>query len=129
MADELIGGREFTKFPGGDIEFSEGSADAAWREAMEEFGQEIELTGHFYTTDFFILSAFRDTDQIISIYYTAILKAKQVFLTTERPFDFKQKEKNKESFRGMCLAELSADIFQFPDDKEVVMLLKKLPQV
>ena len=56
VADELIHGRYITKFPGGGLEFGEGTLDAIKREMMEETGIEIEVLSHFYTTDFFQVS-------------------------------------------------------------------------
>ena len=34
-----------TKFPGGGMEFGEGTIDCIKRECMEEFGEEVEVTG------------------------------------------------------------------------------------
>ena len=53
LSDEFQMGMKMTKFPGGGMEFGEGTIDCLKREAIEEFGQEIEVLDHFYTTDFF----------------------------------------------------------------------------
>jgi len=68
ISDEQSGGRNFTKFPGGGLEYGEGLVDALKREFMEECEAEVEVISHFYTTDFFEKSSFNDS-QIISIYY------------------------------------------------------------
>ena len=60
---------EFTKFPGGGLEFGEGTADCLIREFKEETGLDVQVKRHLYTTDFFQQSAFRKTDQLIAIYY------------------------------------------------------------
>lgn len=83
VADEVIHGHAMTKFPGGGVEFGEGPEDAVLREALEELGQEVEITGHFYTTGFHQVSAFRATDQLVSIYYRVKLVKPQVFSTLE----------------------------------------------
>ncbi len=69
VADELVKGYQITKFPGGGLEFGEGTIDCLKREFMEEANMEVEVTAHFYTTDFFQQSAFHKDHQIISIYY------------------------------------------------------------
>src|SRR5688500_15254353 len=69
LVNETMGGFSFTKFPGGGLEFCEGIADCLKREFSEETGLEITLNRHLYTTDFFQQSAFRKTDQLISVYY------------------------------------------------------------
>jgi len=66
--EELIKGRTVIKLPGGGLELGEGTIDGLKREWKEELDIDIEVTDHFYTTDFFQQSAFDDT-QVISIYY------------------------------------------------------------
>jgi 8-oxo-dGTP diphosphatase len=125
LSDEIIGGKAYTKFPGGGLEFGEGIADACRREAMEELGQEIEIVRHLYTTDFFIQSAFKETDQVVSVYYEVSLKEKQLFKTSELKFNFTQQIKDEESFRWIDLAELSNKDLNFPADKKIVEMLNK----
>lgn len=69
LADESINGFQFTKFPGGGLELGEGLIDGLKRELIEEGNITIEDINHFYTTDFFQLSAFNKEDQIVSVYY------------------------------------------------------------
>ena len=69
VSDEWIQGKRITKFPGGGLEFGEGTRECLIREMQEETGQLFSVLGHFYTTDFFVPSAFDDTRQVISIYY------------------------------------------------------------
>ena len=66
--EELIRGESIVKFPGGGMEWGEGTIDCLKREWLEEFGIDIEVTDHFYTTDYFQPSAF-DNSQVVSIYY------------------------------------------------------------
>lgn len=71
VADELIKGRQITKFPGGGLEFGEGLKGCLIREIREEVGVEAMDLEHFYTTDFFQQSAFHSTPmQVVSVYYT-----------------------------------------------------------
>ena len=125
LSDEYIQGSPYTKFPGGGLEFGEGIIDCAHREALEEFGQEIELLGHFYTTDFFQQSAFRTQDQILSIYYKARFLVKPSFQIARHPFEFSNRETGSESFRWLRIADLDQSLVSLPIDKHVIGLLKK----
>ena len=69
VSDEYIRGGLYTKFPGGGLEFGEGTRECLQREFMEEMNLRVEVGDHIYTTDFFQLSAFQPDQQIISIYY------------------------------------------------------------
>jgi 8-oxo-dGTP diphosphatase len=54
LFDEHQHGMQMTKFPGGGLEFGEGTIEGLMREFKEECnGQEIKNINHFYTTDFF----------------------------------------------------------------------------
>jgi len=66
--EEMIRGQKVIKFPGGGMDWGEGTIDCLKREWLEELGIDIEVIKHFYTTDFFQQSAF-DESQVISIYY------------------------------------------------------------
>src|ERR1700712_5025398 len=68
LSDEQEYGMRFIKFPGGGLEYGEGLTDGLKREFVEECNVEVEVINHFYTTDFFVKSAFNDS-QIISVYY------------------------------------------------------------
>ena len=123
VSDELIFGNAYTKFPGGGVDFGEGPADTVVREAMEEMKQPIEVTGHFYTTDFYLPSFFHPADQIISIYYTARMIGAQQFTDAHIAFDFKQRIYNEESFRWVKLSSIREDMFHFDADKKVAGML------
>lgn len=68
ISEEQIRGLKVIKFPGGGLEWGEGTLDGLKREWMEEMNIKINVEEHFYTTDFFQPSAFDDS-QVISIYY------------------------------------------------------------
>ena len=67
VSDEFIRGNYITKLPGGGLEIGEGTRDGLAREFMEEANIEVHVGDHFYTTEFFQISAFNHKDQIISI--------------------------------------------------------------
>jgi 8-oxo-dGTP pyrophosphatase MutT (NUDIX family) len=82
LSDEFIRGAYITKFPGGGLELGEGTRDCLKREFAEETGLEVTIGEHVYTTDFFQISAFNNTHQIISIYYF-VHTAEPVALSTK----------------------------------------------
>ncbi|MEP7265862.1 MAG: NUDIX domain-containing protein, partial [Bacteroidota bacterium] len=69
IAEQLYRNTLLRKFPGGGLIFGEGLIDCVKREFMEELNLSIEVTEHFYTTDFFVESMFRQQNQVISVYY------------------------------------------------------------
>src|SRR5262245_30624125 len=71
VSDELIRGGYFTKFPGGGLEFGEGTRDCLKREFKEEMNLDVEVGDHIYTTDYYQESAFKPGLQIFSVYYFA----------------------------------------------------------
>ena len=46
VADELIRGKNYTKFPGGGLEFGEGTRDCLRREFLEEMNLKVEVKEH-----------------------------------------------------------------------------------
>jgi 8-oxo-dGTP diphosphatase len=133
VSDEYIRGGYYTKFPGGGLEFGEGTRDCLAREFMEEMNLKVEVGDHIYTTDYFQMSAFRPTDQIVSIYYYAKALEEINAPLRDKPFDFDERElkmyaekQETETFRFINWADLSEDVVTLPIDKLVVrMLLNK----
>jgi ADP-ribose pyrophosphatase YjhB (NUDIX family) len=124
VTDEYRMGMRMTKFPGGGHEWGEGIAQTVIRECMEELGQEPVSVSHFYTTDFFIASAFREEDQLISIYFKAILPAPWQIPTADMPFAFPEETDGAQVFRWISEAEISPEDFTFPIDKKVAELIR-----
>jgi ADP-ribose pyrophosphatase YjhB (NUDIX family) len=132
VSDEYIRGGYYTKFPGGGLEFGEGTRDCLKREFMEEMDLKVEVGEHLYTTDFFQLSAFQPDQQIISIYYLVRpLEEIKVPLRTT-PFDFDEAqlkiyevEKEIETFRFIPWDELSEESVNLPIEKIVIKILKE----
>jgi 8-oxo-dGTP diphosphatase len=125
ITDEQRGGTKMTKFPGGGLEWGEGIADCLQRECMEEMSQKPISWEHFYTTDFFMQSAFRAEDQLISIYYKANLPHPERIPASEIPFEFTRDEEGAQTFRWIALDKLSADDVTYPIDKHVAGMLGK----
>ena len=124
LTDEEVKGYRFTKFPGGGVEFGEGMTQALKREFIEECNTEVEVLNHFYTTDFYVKSAFNDS-QIISIYYLVKPVGKLNFAIKTIPFDFDTEGNALQSFRWKKLDELKPEDVTFPIDQHVVELLNE----
>jgi 8-oxo-dGTP diphosphatase len=125
LSDEYLFNMYMTKFPGGGLQFGEGPEDCIKREAREEFGQEIEIISHFYTTGFFQKALFYNDSQLISIYYKLRFVQKPGFRISTKIFDFKGKKEGSQSFRWASVEELRDEDLTFPVDRFVLNLLKR----
>lgn len=128
VSDEFIRGSYFTKFPGGGLEFGEGTRDCLKREFMEETGLIVEIGAHIYTTDFFQRSAFNERDQIMSIYYF-VHAAEPINLATHdtvfafAPEQIANKDGTAEVFRWIPWDEFTAETVTLPIDKIVAEMI------
>ena len=124
LSDEEEYGFRFSKFPGGGLEYGEGLIDALKREFVEECNADVEVLEHFYTTDFFIQSAFNDS-QVISVYYF-VKPLTDLKLTFKKEiFDFDSDGDLLQAFRWKSIADLHVDDVTFPTDQKVVELIKE----
>lgn len=124
ISDEEECGFQFTKFPGGGLEFGEGLIDGLKREFMEECVAEIEVLKHFYTTDFFEKSYFNES-QVLSVYYLVKGKTPLNLNFKTKIFDFDTDGEVKQAFRWVGIDSLKIDEFTFKTDKTVAKLLKE----
>jgi 8-oxo-dGTP pyrophosphatase MutT (NUDIX family) len=131
VADEYIRGGLYTKFPGGGLEFGEGTRDCLKRELKEELGIEAAVGDHIYTTDYFQLSAFHPDHQIISIYYFAEQLEELKVPLRQIPFDFDEKQMDiyrktgeTETFRLIEWNDFSEETMTLPIDRIVARLIK-----
>jgi len=125
VTDEFQLDTRMTKFPGGGLEFGEGTIDCLKREMREECNQEISDIQHFYTTDFFQQALYFNDHQLLSIYYTAKLSAPLNFNISTKAFDFEENKNGNQSFRWQPIATIRENDFTFPIDKHVANLLKQ----
>jgi ADP-ribose pyrophosphatase YjhB (NUDIX family) len=125
LTDEFRMGIRMTKFPGGGLEFGEGTRQCLEREFLEELGQKIIVKEHIYTTDYFqptkLLSA---TQQLLSIYYRVELADYLELNTSQKAFDFKETVEGAQSFRWVMLKNLNPGELTFPIDQRIIPLLK-----
>ncbi|MGI9651446.1 NUDIX hydrolase [Chryseobacterium sp. RLHN22] len=66
---EEYAGEPLMKFPGGGLEYGEGLTDCLKREFEEELNVHIEIVEHLYTQEDFLVSRFKDNEQLLTIYY------------------------------------------------------------
>jgi 8-oxo-dGTP diphosphatase len=130
VSDEYIRGGYYTKFPGGGLEYGEGTRDCLKREFKEEMDLEVEIGDHIYTTDFFQISAFNPSHQIISIYYFANALEPIKCALRSKPFEFDENQlelyKNTgetETFRFIDWDKVTPESVTLPIDKIVVKML------
>ena len=113
--DECYAGEKLVKLPGGGLEFGEGTIECLHREFAEELNLKINVLEHFYTQEDFLVSRFRENEQLLTIYYMvdilnleelkiideSIEKVKWISLHEENPLELPidkivfQKLKNK----------------------------------
>lgn len=126
VSDEYIKGNKITKLPGGGLEFGEGTRECLTREFKEELDLDVEVTDHFYTTDFYVSSSFDTTSQVISIYYMVTPKSPMSFKISTSAHNYENKE-GAQSLRWIKLSDLKETDFTLIIDRKVgEMLLAKL---
>jgi len=117
LTDEDRFGKQFTKFPGGGLEFGEGMRDCLIREFKEEIAIDITVGDHVYTTDFFQPSGFDPNDQLISVYFKVnTYQIKDIPIEKER-FNFQGKT---QIFRWKKWSELREGMLDFPVDQYLI---------
>ena len=132
VSDEFIRGNYYTKFPGGGLEFGEGTRDCLVREFMEEMNLQVKIGEHLYTTDFFQMSAFNPAHQIVSIYYRVYPLEEINVPLRDKEFDFDEnqmavyhKTGETETFRMIHLDNFGEHAVTLPIDKVVADIIKK----
>jgi ADP-ribose pyrophosphatase YjhB (NUDIX family) len=130
VSDEFIRGAYITKFPGGGLEFGEGTRDCLKREMKEELNLEVEIGEHIYTTDFYQKSAFNPAHQIVSIYYFVNPLEKIAVDFKVKLFDFEPHQiadpnGEAEVFRLINWNEFNEEAVTLPIDKVVAAMLKQ----
>lgn len=122
VAEEIHKGKRMNKFPGGGLEPGEGTRTCLAREFKEETGIEVSVGEHYYTTDFFVASAFDPQVQVLSIYYR--IEPQEAFVPHRSHLHTEASD--DEIFRWLNPEEVPAkDYFTFPIDQFVGEMLWK----
>ncbi|OWK97184.1 NUDIX hydrolase [Kaistella haifensis DSM 19056] len=77
---EEYAGEQLMKLPGGGLEFGEGLKDCLHREFEEELNVKINVLGHLYTQEEFLISRFRNNEQLLTVYYLVEIIDENEFL-------------------------------------------------
>jgi 8-oxo-dGTP diphosphatase len=112
----------FIKFPGGGLEWGEGTEYCLKREWQEELGVTPEIEGIFYINGFFQPSIFNPNDQLLSLYY--LIANSPIPAWTKSTEHRHEKDWEVEAF-WHPIAALSESQFMFPIDKVVVNRIKE----
>ncbi|MFL9832845.1 NUDIX domain-containing protein [Chryseobacterium terrae] len=77
---EEYAGEPLMKFPGGGLEYGEGLTDCLKREFEEELNVNIEIVEHLYTQEDFLVSRFKENEQLLTIYYMVTIINEEDFI-------------------------------------------------
>lgn len=122
VSDEYRFGRSFTKFPGGGLQWGEGTVECLKRELQEELGLDAEIGELFYVNEFSQISAFSENDQLFGFYFRVKSIVFNEIPTSNHELPLTQEG---EKFRWIAVAEISEDDMTFPLDKIVAGMLIK----
>ena len=126
ITDEFRLGIYMTKFPGGGLQFGEGTIECLKREFMEELNTPITILSHFYTTDFYQPTTLLSSEmQLFNIYYLVNAGKPWPFQTTEKKLDILPVD-GAQCFRWVSIDDLNAEEFTFPIDQFIVDKIVKL---
>ena len=111
-------GKMVYKFPGGGLEFGEGTVDCLKREFKEELNLDIEIQRHFHTQETFLQSGLDPNEQILMIYY---------LVQTKNIESLKNLDDGIEALIWIDLDQLVVDDLSLDMDQLIVkMLLEEL---
>ncbi|MBF8456288.1 NUDIX hydrolase [Kaistella sp. G5-32] len=114
LHEEYVGDH-LLKFPGGGLEFGESIVECLHREFEEELNLKIKNLQHFYTQEDFLVSKFRDNEQLLTIYYLAEIVDEEDLIIRDSCI---------EKIEWISL-DTEENPFPLPVDKIVFDLLKK----
>lgn len=120
LSQELIAGKDLTKFPGGGVEFLEPPADTVVREFAEELSLNVKVTEIFYVSPHFHRSFFRP-QQFIPLYW----RVEPIdSLHWDKPFPkIAEGDRTQQGF-WQDLSALDPAVFTHPVDREIATLIK-----
>lgn len=82
LHEEYVG-EHLMKFPGGGLEYGEGVIACLRREFEEELNVKIKIREHLYTQEEFLVSKFRENEQLLTIYYLLDFEDENEFMIVD----------------------------------------------
>ncbi len=125
LSDERILDRPITKFPGGGLDFGEGSRQTLEREFMEEMNEKCVVKDHFYTTDIYQKAFGRSHIQMFAVYYSVDFLNEPKHPIHHSRFA-KEIQPGENSFWWCPISELKPEYFTLESDKIVARKLQTL---
>jgi len=116
ISDEREYGMEFSKFPGGGLEYGEGLLEGLVREFEEECNVGIEILRHIHTTDTFFKSEFNDS-QVLGVYYLVNNREPLNCRFSKQAFDFEHGKEPDQVFRWVPADKLNENDLTFEMDR------------
>ena len=120
ISHERIKNQACVKFPGGGLEYGEGLKDGLMREFQEELNLNVRVDELLFITDFFIQSAFRSEDQIVSIYYRVNSAELDSVSTVDEWPSAESVIGKKQLFQWIKPEKLKEEQLNFPGDKALL---------
>ena len=120
---EKLDKHEFTKFPGGGLEYGEGLEECLIREFEEEMDLEIQVNELFYVNEFFQQSAFKKEDQLIAFYFWVHTKEWDKVEKLVNSGAIKVAENHTLNYQYAMLDNKLSGKLTFPVDQEVAQRL------
>lgn len=114
LHEEYVG-EQLMKFPGGGLEFGESVLECVQRELDEELNIKVKNIEHLYTQEDFLVSKFKNSEQLLTIYYLAEMVEENELLIMDPCI---------EKIEWVSL-ETEENPFPLPIDKIVFDVLKK----
>jgi 8-oxo-dGTP diphosphatase len=120
LSHENYHNREFTKFPGGGLEWGESTVDCLVREFREELNIDVEPGFLFHVTESFQQSQFYPEDQVIGIYFLVNSDDFEKIIIGHRKSSNPDKG---ETFEWVKLDSFNPKMLTFPTDREAAIKL------
>ena len=119
LSHENIDGYAMTKFPGGGLEFGEGSLDCLKREFMEELNVKITRFRLIHVSEKYIPSVFEKNEQVIAVHY--LIESDDSIKNYETVQNTAVGRSNRIHFKWHKLSPFLIDDFSFEMDKEAFL--------